>query len=125
MRVLHLHSGNLYGGVETLLVTLSRLRSHAPDMEPELGLCFEGRLAEELRASGVVVRMMGEARVSRPWTVLRARRRLRELLARERFDAAICHAPWAQGVFGPAVRGAGVPLVFFLHGPARGRHWIE
>ena len=30
MRVLHLHSGNMYGGVETLLATLVREAGAAP-----------------------------------------------------------------------------------------------
>ena len=38
MRVLHVSSGNLYGGVETLLVTLARERNLAPAMQPEFAL---------------------------------------------------------------------------------------
>ncbi len=37
MRVLHIHSGNLYGGIETLLITLSRLRERCPEMDPHYG----------------------------------------------------------------------------------------
>jgi glycosyltransferase involved in cell wall biosynthesis len=28
-------------------------------------------------------------------------------------------------MFGPVVRAAGLPLIFYLHGPANGRHWLE
>ena len=48
VRILHLHSGNLYGGVETLLVTLANLRRLCPTMEPHFALCYEGRLSDEL-----------------------------------------------------------------------------
>ncbi len=51
LRVLHVHSGNMYGGVETVLVTLARLR-RCPEMESSFALCFDGRLSEELTAAG-------------------------------------------------------------------------
>ena len=53
MKVLHLSAGNLYGGIETLSTTMARLRHLAPGMEPEFGLCFRGRLWDELVASGL------------------------------------------------------------------------
>jgi glycosyltransferase involved in cell wall biosynthesis len=125
MNVLHLAPGNLYGGVETLLVTLARHRHLCPDMVPSFGLCVEGRLAEELRAARVAVHLLAAVRASRPWTVPLARYRLRQLLRQGRYDAVICHMAWTQAVFGPAVRSCGVPLVFWLHGPTDGRHWTE
>ena len=41
------------------------------------------------------------------------------------FDRVICHAPWAQGLFGGVARRAGVPLVFWAHDVMKGRHWTE
>jgi glycosyltransferase involved in cell wall biosynthesis len=125
MRVLHVHSGNLYGGVETLMGTLARNRSLCPSMEPHFALCFDGRLKEELLATGVPVYSLGAARVSRPLTVLRARRALSDLLKRERFDVAICHSTWTQAIFGPVIRATDMRLVFWLHGRASGSHWTE
>jgi glycosyltransferase involved in cell wall biosynthesis len=125
MRVLHLSAGNLYGGVETLLVTLARSRALCPELKPEFALCFEGRAAEEIAATGALLHLLGEVRVRRPLSLLRARRRLKELVAQRGFDAVICHSAWAQAIFGPAVRAAGAPLVFWLHDAAAGRHWVE
>jgi glycosyltransferase involved in cell wall biosynthesis len=123
MRLLHVHSGNLYGGVETLLVTLARFR-HRGALEHEVALCFEGRLAEELRAESVAVHPLGEVRVSRPLTMKRARAGLRESLGRA-FDAVVVHSAWTQAVFGSAVKSSHAPLIFWLHGPTSGRHWLE
>jgi glycosyltransferase involved in cell wall biosynthesis len=123
--MLHVNSGNLYGGVETILVTLARLRNLCPTMEPHFALCHEGRLSQELTASGVPVHMLGKVRISRPWTGWRARRRLRELLVRERFDMVICHMPWSLVVFGKAVRAAGLRLGFWAHAFHEGRNWLE
>jgi glycosyltransferase involved in cell wall biosynthesis len=125
LRVLHVYSGNLYGGIETLLATLARLRGLAPGMEPHFALCFAGRLRAELEAAGAPVHMLGPARASRPGSVLRARRRLKELLRMGGFGAVVCHSAWAQALFGPVARRAGVPLVFWLHDAASGTHWLE
>ena len=73
LRVLHCVAGNLFGGVETLLVTLARLQRLAPTMEPEFVICFEGRLSDELRRAGAVVHSLEPVTFRRPWTVWRAR----------------------------------------------------
>src|SRR5215470_10318154 len=97
-RVLHVNAGNLYGGIETLLVTLARQRDFCAGVAPEFAVCFEGRLSEELRAAGVPVHLLGPARVSRPWTVWRVRRRLREVLAASRSDVVVSHGCWPHAV---------------------------
>lgn len=125
MRVLHLHSGNLYGGVETMLSTLARRRAACPEMEPHFALCFEGRLGEELVASGARLHRLPNVRVSRPATVLRARKTLAALLREERFDVAVCHSAWSHALFGKVVRAASLPLAFWSHDAATGRHWLE
>ena len=43
MRLLYVNSGNLFGGVEILLLTLARQRSLCPDLDPEFAVCFPGR----------------------------------------------------------------------------------
>jgi glycosyltransferase involved in cell wall biosynthesis len=125
MRVLHISGGNLYGGVETVLVTLSRYHQVLPALEQEFAICFEARLSTELAASGVPVHWLGEVRARRPFSVWRARRKLRGLLRERQIDVAVCHMPWSQAIFGPAARDANIPLVFWMHGPARGWHWLE
>jgi glycosyltransferase involved in cell wall biosynthesis len=125
MRVLHLTSGNMYGGVETFLTTLAREATLAPDMRSEFALCWEGRLSSELSQLGTVPHVLGHVRISRPHTVVRARHALRELLARERFDVAVCHQPWPCVVFGSVVRRARLPLVLWVHMAGEGKHWLE
>ncbi|MBV8232582.1 MAG: glycosyltransferase family 4 protein [Planctomycetaceae bacterium] len=125
LKVLHLSAGNLYGGIETLLTTLARLRHLAPGMEPEFGLCFHGRPWDELAATGVAVHDLGTVRLSRPWTVWRARNRLRRVLAEARPEVVVAHGSWLHAVFAPAVRGAGARLVHFVHVEKTGRHWLE
>jgi len=125
LRVLHVSGGNLYGGVETALVALARFRSLCPSMAPQFALCFPGRLSQELGETGVTVHELGQVRTRMPWTIWAARRRLRELLRAERFDAVICHAAWPMAIFGRTARDSGVKLAFWAHGAVDGRHWLE
>lgn len=125
MRVLHVYSGNLYGGVETLLATLARCRALCPTMEPHFALCFEGRLSRELAHAGVPVHPMGSVRASLPWTVWKARRTLRALLRRVVFDVAVFHCEWPHAVFAPAARSENVPVVFWNHAFLDGPPWLQ
>ena len=125
LEVVHVHAGNIYGGIETVLTTLARYADATPDVRHRFALCFEGRLADQLRAAGAQVDLLGATRVSRPWTIARARRRLHDLLATSKPNIVACHAPWSQAIFGPELRAAGAPLVFWMHGAPDGRHWLE
>ncbi len=121
MRVLHLHSGNMYGGVETLLATLVREAGAAPGMSSDVALCFPGRLEAELEAASRPPFMLPPMRLSRPHTLLRTRHALRRLLREQAFDAVVCHQPWACVAFGPVVRAAGFPVVLWVHMAGRER----
>lgn len=123
--MLHLHSGNMYGGVETLLHTMARLRNLSPGLEPHFGLCFSGRLSREIVETGAPVHILGSVRLSRPWTVWRARRRLSHLLRSGGYHAVMCHMPWPLVVFGRTVRSAGACLAMWAHGRHDGRNWLE
>jgi glycosyltransferase involved in cell wall biosynthesis len=125
MRVLHIDAGNMFGGVETLLATLARNRALTPEVEPEFALCFEGRLSRELTGAGVPLHMLGEVRVRYPLTVMRARRRLRQILSTGSYDAVVCHRAWTQALFGSVARAARVPVAMWQHMASNGRHWLE
>jgi len=125
MRLLHVHSGNLYGGVETMLATIARYRAATP-LVHEFALCFEGRIAEELRTAGAIVHQLGPARTRRPLSILRARRRLRNVLRQGQFDAAVCHMSWAHALFGAIVQASGAPQLFWMHDAATDRlQWVD
>ena len=123
MRVLHVYSGNLFGGIEAILVALARRRSAR--VEHEFALSFQGRLERDLARIGVRTHHLGAVRMSRPASVRAARAALVTLLRSSPYDRVICHAPWAQGIFGGVVKRAGVPLVFWAHDVMAGRHWTE
>jgi glycosyltransferase involved in cell wall biosynthesis len=115
----------MFGGVETLLVTLARHRDLCCEMEPEFALCWNGRLSQDLRESKVKVHLLGPVHLRDPFSVKRARSRLSRLLAKLEFDVVVCHMQWSQAVFGPVMRRANVPLVFWMHGATNGKHWLD
>ncbi len=125
MRVLHLHSGNMYGGVETILATLARYREQCPALEQDFALCFDGRIADELRESGAAVTLLGPAKLSRPGTLHRVRNKLEGIIAEHTYDVAICHSAWSQHVFGKAVTGTDARLVLWQHSAGQKTHWLE
>jgi glycosyltransferase involved in cell wall biosynthesis len=125
MKVLHICAGNLFGGIETLLVTIARERQLCPEMEPHFALCFEGRLARDLAATGAEIHQLGGVKLSNPWQAVRARAQLKRLLLQEKFDAVICHACWPQAIFGSTVKQMGIPLIFWCHDVPTGKHAIE
>lgn len=114
-RVLHVHSGNMYGGVETLLATLARTSAGRSKVDHEFALCFPGRLEQELIDLGATVHSLGPARLSRPWTVLSVRRRLREVIRERSPDVVLLHSAWTQVLFGASVRATGTPHVLYAH----------
>jgi glycosyltransferase involved in cell wall biosynthesis len=123
--VLHLAAGNLYGGIESFLVTLARLRQLRPGLQPEFAVCFDGRLRQELTATGAAVHHFGPARASRPLTIWRARRRFGRLLRSGGIDVVISHGCWTHALFAPPARSRGRPVVFWAHGLHDGRHWLD
>jgi glycosyltransferase involved in cell wall biosynthesis len=125
MRVLHVTSGNLFGGVETLLITLARERTVCPSMEPEFAVCFDGRLSQEISTAGMAPCILGAVRVRDPLSVWRARRQLAKLFHRQKFDVAIFHMGWPLAIFGRIARRARVPVVYWEHTVSSGRHWID
>jgi glycosyltransferase involved in cell wall biosynthesis len=124
LRVLHIHSGNLYGGVETFLMTLARFRDLVPAMDMSVALTSDGRIAGELRAAGVPVAILGETRMSRPFSMWRARRALASVLQVNRPDVVVCHQPWPLAIFGSVAKRKAFRVVLWMHMGAN-RNWLD
>ena len=125
LKVLHIYSGNRFGGAENYLLTLARNKDLCPQMEHSFALCFEGLLSQSLSTYGADCHILGSARLSRPWTVWKVRRRLYRLMRASCPDLVFCHSYWPQVVLGPAVIKAGVPLAYRATDVPRGGQWLE
>ncbi|MEX0691687.1 MAG: glycosyltransferase family 4 protein [Gemmatimonadales bacterium] len=113
LNVLHFHSGNIFGGVERLLLDLA---GTDVGVRHAFALCWPGETADRLRAVGTV-HLLEPVRFSRPWQVRRARRRARALLAESRPDRVVTHSDWSHAIFGPESARAGVLHVRMHHSP--------
>src|SRR4051812_46023561 len=122
IRVLHLHAGNMIGGIESFLMTLAECACNCPMLQSEMALAFDGPLAEAIRQRGMKVHPLPPVQLRNPLSVLRSRRALKELLRSSTFDAVISHSPWCQVVYGPASRS--IPVAFWMHGAFDG-HWLQ
>lgn len=127
VRALFIHSGNLFGGVETAMISLARV-AHEPGatLEPSFALCFDdGRVATELRAAGGTVYTLGAVRMSRPWQIRQARARLRQLLASLEIDICITPSSWIHAIFAPVVRACGRPIALWANDRWTRDRWMD
>ncbi len=122
-RVLHVAAGNLFGGIERMLLAIASAQQ--PDCRHDIAVGFDGRLAAELRAAGLDAHVLGDVRFRRPDTVWRARRVLLRLLDAGRYDALIAHAPWSGALASPVARRAARPWLQWMHDPPRPDEWPE
>jgi len=125
MRLLHVHSGNMFGGVERMLEAMSPAWAGLEPVASRFALCFEGSVKDRLEAAGATVDVLGPVQVRRPDRLLSARHRLRSLVARGNFDAAVVHSAWGHALFGRTVLDAGLPLIRWIHAPGPGPSWLE
>lgn len=119
MNVLHVHSGNLYGGIETVVATLVR-EDAARVLAHRFALCFGGRLERELRAAGAPIEMLGEVRLRNPRSIFAARGALRRLVRATAPDVIVTHLPWTHATFGSSLRAGRTPVLQWVHGPIGG-----
>lgn len=122
--VLHVCAGNLFGGVESFLLTLHDFRTFSRRFRHEFAICFPGRLRESLEQRGAPVHELPAVRLSRPWQWLQARHRLRQLIHRIQPALVVIHSDWTRAAFGGALTTDGTPLVAWVHGVGSNPHWL-
>jgi glycosyltransferase involved in cell wall biosynthesis len=125
MRALHVHSGNIFGGVERMMLGLAPQSAGRTPLESSFALCFDGAVAAALRSAEADVYELPSVRVRRLDEVRAARRALRTMLDRHSWDVAIVHSAWSQAIFGRTIANAKVPLIRWLHAPQPGPGWLE
>ncbi len=125
IKVLHLTTSRLFGGVERFLLNLTERKELAPDIEFHFGLFYEGRFSAELKKLGAQSTLLGEPRWSRPWTILKSRRALKKLLVENKFDAVINHGGWVHSVCAPVLVKMKIKQILWQHDAPSPTHWIQ
>lgn len=122
MRVLHITSGDLWGGAEAQLYSLVRELQRTEEVVPEALLFNDGLTMQRLQASALSVTIIDEAQHS----TLGLLRRMVEFMRRTRPDIVHTHG-YKECVLGSiaAVLAGGIPCVRTVHGwmEKRARFW--
>lgn len=113
IKVLHLASGNLYGGIEKILTTFAKNQACSPDMLQDFAVCFHGRLRNELLEAEATVHDIGSFRFSRPWSLLPVRKKLTEILKTGGYDVVIFYGAWQYVALVEIAKKAGCRCVFW------------
>lgn len=124
-KVLHLVAGNLYGGIERMLVCMARWKQCFPAMRPTFGICYPGRLKDELASYGSEVPEFGRASFRNPISTFLCRRRLGCFLRRNTFDWVVCHGAWIHALFGGVIRKNKTRFAHMIHGLSNALSWQE
>jgi glycosyltransferase involved in cell wall biosynthesis/2-polyprenyl-3-methyl-5-hydroxy-6-metoxy-1,4-benzoquinol methylase len=104
---------------------LAQYGGHAPWMITDFALCFDARIASELRDLGATVHLLGPARVRSPRSVAAARRALSRVLDSGGYDVVVCHSAWPHALFARVARQHGARLVQFMHDIPNRMGWID
>lgn len=124
MKILNVYKGDLFGGIEKFLITLAAIEK--PELVKfEFALCYEGKLAQELKAIGATVHFLGHVRIRDPLGVMHARRALASLIQSGKFDFVVCHASWTQALFASVADKTKTPELFWIHDANRGALWLD
>jgi glycosyltransferase involved in cell wall biosynthesis len=112
-KVLHLASGNLYGGIEKILTTFAKNQEYSPEMLQDFAVCFNGRLRNELLEAKVTVHDIGSFRYSRPWSLPPVQKKFAEILKSGGYDAVIFYGSWQYVALVKTAKKAGCRCVFW------------
>src|SRR4051812_28935320 len=124
LKVLHVHSGNMIGGIESVLLTFAEFANTCPEFQQEFALAFDGRFATSLRSTGVTVHNVPAVQLRNPFSVIHSRRKLRQLIVENQFDCVISHSTWCQVVYAPVAKRLSIPLIYWMHNNFDG-HWLQ
>lgn len=113
LKTLHFVSGDLWAGAETMVFNLLKRLKDYDDLDTSVILLNDGRLAEELRASGLAVHIIDENRHSF-WEILR---KIRSIIGSHPPDIIHSHR-YKENLFALLISGycRGVRLVSTQHG---------
>jgi glycosyltransferase involved in cell wall biosynthesis len=121
VKVLHLANGNLFGGIESFLVTLAHLQHLGLGrLENFYLLSHTGRLRDEIESFNGPVHVVEGARLRNPWGIHRARAAARDVVRELAPDVVLAHGGWAYVVFGQGLLQQRTPVGLFQHGLAAG-----
>lgn len=113
IKVCHIASGDLWAGAEVQIATLLSELTKCPEVDIQAIILNDGRLARELRASGIKVKIFDENKYN-SFTIFK---KLLNIFETEAFDILHTHRYKENFLGGVAAKFRGIPyLVSTVHG---------
>ncbi len=116
LRVLHVYTGNLFGGVETALIAIAKCRSLCPEMEPSFAICFRGKLSHELLKMGVQVYILEDIAGGISKDTLYFKERLAAIVSEGKYDVVLFHQFVTFGILGMVIKDKQIRKFVWSHG---------
>lgn len=123
MRILHVYSGNLFGGVEKMLLTLAENSSQ--DLQHHFALVFSGRLSQMLQALSSPCDLLYPVKLRSPRSIWRARSRFKSLLHSKNYEAIIFHEKWSYLLFADLVPASHKNKFLWVHDEFKNEGFLE
>lgn len=114
--ILHLVAGNLFGGIERMLITIGLNANLCPRVKHSFAVCYSGVFSKVMRANGFSIHEFGKASFRNPFSLIFGRRNFRKYLSKNKFDWIICHGSWIHALFGRCIRNSGTSFAHMIHG---------
>lgn len=117
MKIIYFYTGNVYGGVEKLLIDLFDYQSilEPGELEAIFVLCYEGYLSKKLQDRGATVEIIPTPCLNLPWTLIRTFFHLRNILNKYDAKIIVSHEIWNHVVVWPVEKILAVKGVLWIH----------
>jgi glycosyltransferase involved in cell wall biosynthesis len=117
VKIIYFYTGNVYGGVEKLLIDLFDYQSvlEPGELEAVFVLCYEGHLSNKLKERGATVEIIPTPCLSHPWSLIRTFFQLRRILNQYEAKIIVSHEIWNHVVAWPVEKILGVKGVLWIH----------
>jgi glycosyltransferase involved in cell wall biosynthesis len=117
IKVIHFGAGNLFGGIEVMLVTMAKFQCQIPGLDQNFAFFFEGKAANRIRSHGCPVKIFPETKIKSITGVLKVQRLIREYLLGECPEIVIVHGQWVHFIVAKVAKSLGIRFVHWSHDP--------
>lgn len=117
MKIVYFYTGNVFGGVEKLLIDLFDYQCvlEPGELESVFVLCYEGYLSKKLQERGATVEIIPTPHLKHPWTLIQTFFRLRKILNKYGAQIIVSHEIWNHVVAWPVEKILAVKGVLWIH----------
>ncbi len=122
---MHFGAGNLFGGIEVMLVTMAKFQGECAELDQEFAFFFEGKVSTQIRSLGFQVRIFPETKIKNLVQVFKTQRLIRKYLEEKKPDALVVHGQWVHFLVAGVAKKLGVKLIHWSHDPPTGKFILD